>query len=268
MARGPAREYARLAYEHLDYVNDERERLSITDQYHFEVTGDQLTASQTLEQWKRAFPNEFRPVNSLALIHNFLGRFERAIGEGRDAVRRNPSHGFPYSNLSHAYRGLGRFGDARETAERAVSLGIETLPTRRLLYQLSVTAGDATAAAQHLAWAKDRPREFDIVGAHAQTTGSSGKVRESRELYEQAARLAENSHFADAGTNHLAWATWRELAYGDMGRAAEQARRVLARSPSYDPRLRAALTLAATGSVDEAQAIADDAATTDRTTRW
>jgi hypothetical protein len=53
-----------------------------------------------------------------------------------------------------------------------------------------------------------------------------------------------------------------------MGRAAEQARRVLARSPSYDPRLRAALTLAATGSVDEAQAIADDAATTDRTTRW
>ena len=41
----------------------------------------------TLEEWKRSFPLEFEPVNSLALIHNFLGRFDardrRGAGSGQ-----------------------------------------------------------------------------------------------------------------------------------------------------------------------------------------
>src|SRR5262249_43427022 len=119
----PAKAYAKLAYERRDQVTG-RDRLSITYQYHYDVTGDQTLASETLEEWKRTYPDEFQPVNSLALIHNFLGRFDRAVAEGLEAVKRNPSHGFPYSNLAHAYRGAGRFDDARKTAERAVALNI------------------------------------------------------------------------------------------------------------------------------------------------
>ena len=124
-----AKEYATLAYERREQAGA-RDRLSITYLYHYEVTGDQPRATETLENWKQAFPEEFRPVNSLTLIHNFLGQFERAIQEGLEAVRRNPSHGYPYSNLSRAYRGIGRFDDARKVCERAVALNIETLPTR------------------------------------------------------------------------------------------------------------------------------------------
>src|SRR4029453_6712496 len=126
-----AKIYARRAYD-CGEQSGERECLSITYQYHYEVTGDQDRATAALEGWKRAFPLEFEPVNSLALIHNFLGRFERARDEGLEAVRRNPSHGYPYSNLAHAYRAVGRFDEARAIAERAVALEIETLPTRRL----------------------------------------------------------------------------------------------------------------------------------------
>jgi DNA-binding winged helix-turn-helix (wHTH) protein/tetratricopeptide (TPR) repeat protein len=255
----PAKEYAKLAYERRDRVT-ERERLSITYQFHFEVTGDQSEATRTLEEWKHAFPSEFQPVNSLALIHNFLGRFEAAVVEGLEAVKRNPSHGFPYSNLSHAYRGLGRFDDARQTAERAVALNVETLPTRRLLYQLAVLAGDRETAARHIDWARDKPREFDMVGARAQALGWAGRVRQARQHYEEAARMAEHRNLADVGTNHLAWATWLELAYGNTKTAAMEARRVLARNPSYDPRLRAALTLASTGSAQEAETIANELA--------
>src|SRR5262249_32935558 len=122
-----AREYARQAYELREHAS-ERERLSIMYQYEFEVTGDQSRASQTLEAWKRLFPEEYQPANSLAYIHNVLGDFELAIEEGKEALRRNPSHGFPYSNLAHAYRGLGRFDEARKIVEQAVELNIETLP--------------------------------------------------------------------------------------------------------------------------------------------
>src|SRR5262249_55683422 len=71
----PARRCARLAYERREPVS-ERERLSITYQYHYQVTGDQARATEALEVWKQSFPREFQPVNSLAVIHNFLGRFE------------------------------------------------------------------------------------------------------------------------------------------------------------------------------------------------
>ena len=110
-----AREYARLAYERRHRLTG-RELLSVTYQYHYEVSGNQALATQTLEDWKQAFPAEFQPVNGLTLIHNFLGRFDRAVEEGQEAVRRNPSHGYPYSNLAHAFRGLGRFDRARTTA--------------------------------------------------------------------------------------------------------------------------------------------------------
>jgi DNA-binding winged helix-turn-helix (wHTH) protein/tetratricopeptide (TPR) repeat protein len=214
---GPAREFAKRAYERRHQVG-EREQLSIAYQYHFEVTGDQSRATETLEEWRQRFPLEFQPVNSLALIHNFLGDFERAAEAGREAVMRDPSHGYPYSNLAHAYRGLGQFDDARQTAERAVALDIETLPTRRLLYQLAVIAGDEQEAVRHLEWARDKPREFDIIGARAQAAGWAGRVQDARNLYEDAARMAEIKNLPDVGTSlshgrpRWSWPmeTWRE----------------------------------------------------------
>jgi DNA-binding winged helix-turn-helix (wHTH) protein/tetratricopeptide (TPR) repeat protein len=249
-----AREYARRAYEQVEHVT-ERERLSIEYQYYYEVTGNQADAAKTLEVWKRAFPEEFQPANSLAFMYNVLGQFERGVEEAIEAIRRNPSHGFPYSNMAHAHRGLGDFAAAKKTAERAVAVNIETLPTRRLLYQLAVMAGDLPSASQHVEWSRDKPREFEIVAARAQFAGCSGKLDEARKLYEQTALMAETRNLADVGTNHLSAATWMEMVYGNAAEALSGARRVLARNPSYDPCLRVALTLSAYGSDGEAETI-------------
>ena len=254
-----AKTYARLAYERRDLAG-ERERLSIAYQYHFEVTGDQARAGETLETWKRDFPLEFQPANALAVMHNFLGDFEHGIAEGQEALRRNPSHGYPYSNLAHAYRGIGRFEDAHNTAQRAVELEIETLPTRRLLYQLAVLRGEHQRAAQHLEWARDKPREFDMIGAHAQVVAWEGKVRAARRLYDEAARMAERRNLPEVGNSHLAWAITMEVAYGHRAAACDLARRVLAHRPSYDSCLRAAVALAGSEHADEAEAIAAELA--------
>jgi len=252
-----AKEYAKRAYERKDYVS-ERERLSIMYQYDFEVTGDQNSASQTLEVWKYAYPEEFQPANSLSYIYNVLGDFDRAVYEGKEAVDRNAQHGFPYSNLAHAYRGRGNFDEARKTAEEAVQKNIETIPTRRLLYQLAVLRGDKEEAARHVDWGRDRPREFEIVGARAQVAAWAGKVREARELYAQTDQMTQSRNLADVGSNHLAWATWMEFVYGNKDRARDQAYRVLARNPGYDPKLRIALTLALCGRSDDAEGIVLD----------
>lgn len=146
------------------------------------------------------------------------------------------------------------------TAERAVALKIETLPTRRLLYQLAIMAGDEEAAARHLQWAAAKSREFDMVGARAQAAAFAGKVREARRLYEETARMAELRNLPDVGTGQLAAVSSMELAYGNGERALLTGRRILTRKPSYDPRLRAALALALTGAPEEAEIIVGDLA--------
>ena len=109
-------QYARLAYERQNRVS-ERERLFITYQYHDRVTGNQEKAASTLELWKAAYPRESRPVNALALIHNRMGRYDRAEEEAIEALRRSPGHPFPLSNLAITYRALGRYADAQKTAD-------------------------------------------------------------------------------------------------------------------------------------------------------
>src|SRR5215510_58372 len=213
-----AREYARRAYEQLDQAT-EREQFSIKYQYAYEVTGNQADAAATLETWKRSFPEEFQPANSLAYMYNVLGQFERAVEEGKEALRRNPSHGFPYSNLAHSYRGLGDFDEAKRIAECAAALNIETLPTRRLLYQLAIMAGDEKSASAHIEWGRDRPREFEIVAARAQVAACAGKLQQARELFDETVRMADARNLADVGTNHLSSAAWMQITYGNSAEA-------------------------------------------------
>ena len=107
----------------------ERERLLIAYQCPDRVTGNQALAAEALELWKAAYPRDFRPANALAVIYNRTGRYDRAVAEAQEALRRSPGHPFPLSNLAFAFRALGRDADARRTAEEAVKLGVETTPT-------------------------------------------------------------------------------------------------------------------------------------------
>ena len=144
-----AEEEAKAAYERRDCVS-ERERLLITYQDHDRVSGDMLEAARTLDLWKQTYPRDFVPVNARALIFHRLGLYDRAVDEAKEALARQPDHPFPLRNLAYAYRGLGRFAEARQVAQHAVDLKVETSPTRRLLYQLDLLEGRTEAAEEHL----------------------------------------------------------------------------------------------------------------------
>jgi tetratricopeptide (TPR) repeat protein len=227
-------DYARLAYAQRGKVS-QRERHFITYQYHDRATGDLKQAADTLDVWKRTFPNDVQPANALAIIHNRLGRYEQGAAEAHDALARIPGHPFPTSNLAHAYRGLGRYEEARRLAEDAVARGVATVPTRRLVYQLAVLRGDAAAAASVLAWAKGKPREFDIVAAQAQVEAYSGKLRRAAELYAATVALAESRRLPETGLSYVAHDALTHALYGRQAEALALARRALA--PGHDGRL-------------------------------
>jgi tetratricopeptide (TPR) repeat protein len=244
-------EFARKAYEREAKVS-ERERLFITYQYHDRVTGNQEKAASTLDLWKAAYPREWRPVNALGLVHHRMGQHQRAIEELQEALRRGPDQALPLSNLASAYRALGRYAEAKKTGDRAVELGIETTPTRRLLYQVGIVLGDGSAAA-HLAWAKDRSRQFDLVSAQAQVAAYEGRLSESLELYRQAVDMAKARDLRGTASGYAAHLAWTEALYGGKEAAAGVHRALALVAPGPDgpgaiPRFRAPAALALVGS--------------------
>ena len=215
------------------------------------MTGDLGQAADTLAVWKRTFPNDFQPPNALAIIDNRLGRFDLGVEDAKEALARTPGHPFAASQLSHAYRGLGRYEDARRVAEDAVAHGVATVPTRRLLYQLAVMRGDEPAAAQQLAWAKGKPREFDLVAAEAQVVAFSGRLRHASELYTRSIALAESRSLPETGLAYVAHDALTRALYGRSSEALALARAAIARQDGRPPsdavprvRLLAALALA------------------------
>jgi eukaryotic-like serine/threonine-protein kinase len=245
-------EYARLAYDHRAHVT-ERERLFIEYQYHDAVTGDEMRALEILQVWKQSYPRDYRPANALAVLFNRVGQYTRAIEEATEARRRNPDHPFPYSNLAFAYRGANRYAEARQAAGEALKRGIETVPTRRLLFQLALLEGVEGEAAEHLAWARNRAREFDLIGAQAQAMAHAGRMAEARELYRGTAERAERQGFPQIALGYQAQLAWTEALYGERDRAIEQATHILSRQPTVAPRLRAAAALALAGAASEAE---------------
>jgi tetratricopeptide (TPR) repeat protein len=245
--------HARLAYENRDQLSG-HERLFVEYQHH-DAIGDEPRAISILEMWKQLYPRDYRAPNALAVSFNRLGEYQRAIAEAREAERRNPRHPFPRSNLAHAYRGAGRFQEARRTAEDAVAQQVATLPLRRLLYQLALVEGDATLAEQVLEWARGRPREFDLIGAQAQAVAHAGQMARARSLYQRTVELARRQGMAEVALGYAAQAAATEALYGNRREGLLQARDVLRRDPSGVPRLRAAATLAAAGAPDEAERV-------------
>jgi tetratricopeptide (TPR) repeat protein/predicted Ser/Thr protein kinase len=248
--------YARLAYDRRGHVSA-RERLFIEYQFHDAVTGDEPRAVEILEVWKQSYPRDYRPANALAVVMNRFGLYDRARDEALEAQRRNPSHPFPYSNLAYAHRGANRFTEARRAAEQAVTRGIETVPTRRLLYQLALLDGDLAAADGHLAWARNQPREFDLVGAQAQAAAFRGQMRRARELYQLTVEMAERREFPQIALGYAAQAAWTEVLYGEVEEASARARLVAGRNPGSAPALRAAAVLALAGAPASAEPLVE-----------
>jgi tetratricopeptide (TPR) repeat protein len=248
---GRGEEFARLAFEHRNTVS-ERERLFIAYQYHDRVTGDQLKAREALEVWKQNYPLDYQPVNALAVLLNRLGDYERAIVEAQEAMRINSAHPFPYSNLAYAFRGAGRYADAKRTAERAVSMGIETVPTRRLLFQLAEMEGNGTEAQRHLEWARSRPRGYDLIGAQAQVAVFRGQMAEARRLFDQTMAGANANRLRQIASGYSVQLALADALYGYPSLAAERARAIPS-DGSYEPQFRAATALAVAGAPADAE---------------
>jgi eukaryotic-like serine/threonine-protein kinase len=250
---------SRKAYALRDRVS-ERERLYIAAGYYDNVTGDVEKYLETLELWKRTYPNQASPPNNLALKYIELGRFDKAAEEAREAIRLNPNSASGYSLLASAFVGLNRFDEAKATIGQALALKLDTAAMHRTLYRIAFVQGDATAMQEQLAWAKGRPDEYLAQTWQAETAAFSGQLQRAREFSSQAFELAERRDLKDVAAQIAAGAAVRDALLGNCRQAKEQTTKALAISQSQLTMVTAGHALAACGEHSRAQTLTSELA--------
>ncbi len=253
-------EYLRKAFERREHVS-EREKFYIQAHYYVDVTGETDKAIETYKLWAEVYPHDWIPCNNLCNEYFRIGQPDLAIAAGQQALRLNPSHPLPYSALAHAYQAASRFAEAKAICEKAKTEKLDNWVTHSTLYEVAVAETDETAMQRELTWFKGKPMESWVVMDQAENAMAQGRLRRSRELYEQARTLAFKQDLKEYA-NEIA--VDQAGAEADFGNAAEA--RKLAESSLYlmpdSPNLKAtaALALARSGEVDRATALADESA--------
>jgi eukaryotic-like serine/threonine-protein kinase len=242
------------AYELRDRVS-ERERLYIAAGYYDNVTGELEKYLETLELWKRTYPNHASPPNNLALKYIELGQFARAAEEAREAIRLNPNAASGYSLLASAFVGLNRLDEAKAIIGQALAQKLDTSAMHRTLYRIAFVQGDATTMEQQIAWAKGKPDEHVAQTWQAETAALSGQFRRAREFSSLAFELAERRNLKDVAAQIAAGAAARDAAFGQCRQVKEQTAKAIAISRSQLTMVPAAHALAACGELSQTQTI-------------
>jgi eukaryotic-like serine/threonine-protein kinase len=254
-----ANEASQRAFELRDRVS-ERERFYITEKYYSNVTGEIDRRIETLELWKRTYPNDATPRNNLAVTFLFIGQYERAIEEAREAMRLNPNLATPASNLSGAFMSLNRYDEARQVLEQALAQRPNAPVYHRDLYGLAFVRGDNAEMEGRLAWFAGRPVEHVAYRLRAETAAFGGRFRQAREFNRRAIELLRNRNLNDNAAQAMTYAAMVEAVVGNCQEARATASAGLAIERTLFSLNDAAFVYALCGDAAQAQPIADDLA--------
>ena len=252
-----AAEASQKAYELRDRVS-ERERLFIATGYYDNVTGELEKNLETLELWKRTYPNHAAPPNNLAVKYNELGLFDKAVEEAREAIRLNPNSASGYSLLAIAFVGLNRFDEAKEIIGQALAQKLETTAMRRTLYRIAFVQADATTMKQQIEWTKGKPDEYAAQNWQAETAAFSGQLRKAKEFSTHAFELSAARDLKDVAAQIAGGAAARDALLGDCRLVKDQTAKALGISHRQLTMVNAGNALATCGELSQAQTIIDE----------
>jgi serine/threonine protein kinase/tetratricopeptide (TPR) repeat protein len=253
-----AAENTRKAYELRDRVS-EREKLAVEAYYYAFVTGDLEKERQAYELWAQTYPRDDVPPSNLCFVYYYLGQYEKALPEAREALRLDPASGNNYENLAATYMFLDRLDDAQTAIQEAWAKKLDTPYMHTFAYVLAVFKRDQAEMARQEAWIKGkRGMEDSLMSWQADISAYSGLQEKSRELSRRAVASAQHAGEKETAGGYEANSSLREALFGNPAQARQQAAAALDLSNGRDVQFEAALVLAFIGDAARAQALADD----------
>jgi tetratricopeptide (TPR) repeat protein len=253
---GRAAENARKAYELREKVS-ERERFWIVGNYYLSATGELEKAAETDELWQQTYPRDDLPYLEVGLISAFLGNWEKALEEFREALRLEPNNVGNYIDLCLAYTAFDRLDEAEAVCKQAEERKLESPVLLSNRYRVAFLKGDAPQMAQLVSAAMGKPGFEDLLLAmQADTEGWYGKLKNARELTGRAMDSARHNDAKESAAVYQAAAALREVESGNRVEAHAEANAALKLAPNRDVREMAALALARAGDTAGAEKLA------------
>jgi serine/threonine protein kinase/tetratricopeptide (TPR) repeat protein len=252
-------ESIRTAYQLRDRASD-REKFFIAGSYDLRVTGNLESAEQTFVSWARTYPRAWEPHGFLTgIIYPVLGKYEKAVEEGRKTIELNPEFAIAYDTLAMSYEALDRLGDAERTLQLASERKRELPDAVVLQYDIAFLKGDREGMARLADDPRVRSGAEELMSYHqgcvlaysGRLRGAKAKARRSADLAQQTAGR-ERAAMYEAGS--ALWAGF--FANGPEARRGATAALELSRA--RDVEFGAAFALALSGDSSRSDAIADD----------
>jgi serine/threonine protein kinase/tetratricopeptide (TPR) repeat protein len=258
LQRDLATEAAQKAYDLRDRVS-EREKFYITAvSYYGLVTREREKYIETLELWKRTYPNDPIPHIQLSNLYDGDGLLDKAMEEAREAIRLNPNVAPPRDTLAVAFIELNRFDEAREVYRQALEQKLDSPFIRSGLYSIAFIKGDAAAMKQQIDWWTGRPDEYNTQAWQAEVAVFSGQLRKARDLNQRAVELALGHKPNDGAAQLLAGQMQTESLFGNCDRVSDIAAKAFGISRVSAIVQTASAPFALCGDADKAQSLMDE----------
>ena len=248
-------ENALKAFELREKVS-ERERFEIEGNYYFFTTRELEKAAQVYELWQQTYPGDYRAVTNLGVVSSVLGNYEKALDEGREAMRLDPDATYSYLNLAEDYMNLNRLEEAEAVFKQAKERKHKTdmLYNR---YVLAFLKGDMAQMKTLTTSAMGKPGTEDLLlSTEADTEAWYGKFERARELTWRAMDSAQQNDAKESAAMYQAAAGLREVESGNREQARANVNAAVKLAPSCDVRAIAALVLARAGDTAAAEKLA------------
>jgi tetratricopeptide (TPR) repeat protein len=254
-----ATDYTRRAYE-LRERTSESEKYFISASFDISVTGNMEMAEQTCELWVQAYPRVETPHAFLSgSIYPVFGQYEKAIEEGREAVRLNPDNPISYNLLVWNNIYLNRLDEAKASYGQALKPKLNHPFSHIALYGIAFLQNDAAGMAQQVAWSAGKTGvEDELLGLEADTAAYSGRLTSAREFSRRAVDAAERAGEKESAATYSAVSSLRATLFGKADQARRDVAFTLGRTIERDAQYFAALALAYAGDDGRAQALTDD----------
>jgi len=254
-----AAENIRKAHELRDRASD-KEKFFITAYYDGRATGNQEKAQQTCEVWAQSYPRDVTPHHFLSgFIYPVLGRYERAVEEGRKGIDLAPDAYTGYYLLAYNFVYLDRLAEAEDLLRRTSERKLETPSLSHLRFDLAFLKGDSAGMQREVAAAQGKPGTEDwISDRQAFALAYTGHLQEARRWSHRASDLAQQAgHRERAALFETRAALW-EAFFGNASMAKRTAKDALELAKNREVKYGAALVLAMSGDASQAQSLAND----------
>jgi eukaryotic-like serine/threonine-protein kinase len=250
-------EYSKKAFELRDRTS-ESEKLYITGHYYLDVTGELEKALESQQLWHQEYPREGIAIINSAFIETLLGRYEEAIKGFHEAVELDPDDVLTYGNLGQTYSSLNRLDEAGAAFRQALNRKLEDPNLHLGMYALAFLQGDSAGMEKSLTWATGKPGvEDNFLSLQSDTEAYFGRLPKAREFSRRAVESAVRNDAKESAATWAADAALREAELGNLGPARDGITQALNLAPGRDVQILVAMTLARTGDLPRASAIAD-----------